>query len=69
MIRLILKEMLYYDTDNVLNVSHSNLVNKYTRTILRILQLSMGLNLCQKSRHVNNGQFKSKHVILKMTPV
>ena len=31
--------------------------------------ISMELNQCQKSRHVNNGQFKSKHVILKITPV
>ena len=29
----------------------------------------MELNLCQKSRHVNNGQFKSKNAILKITPV
>ena len=29
----------------------------------------MELNLCQKNRHVNNGQFKSKHAILKITPV
>ena len=29
----------------------------------------MELNLCQKSRHVNNGQFKSKHAVFKITPV
>ena len=29
----------------------------------------MELNLCQKSRHVKNGQFKSKHAILKITLV
>ena len=27
----------------------------------------MELNLCQNSRHVNNGQFKSKDAILKIT--
>ena len=31
--------------------------------------IRMELNLCQKSRHVNNGQIKSKHAILKITPV
>ena len=29
----------------------------------------MELNLCKKSRHLNNGQFKSKRAILKITPV
>ena len=36
-----------------------------TKAMIRLMEL----NLCQKSRHVNNGQFKSKHAILKITPV
>ena len=48
---------------------HQNSTIRWWNYIKAYILETMELNLCQKSRHVNNGQFKSKRAILKITPV
>ena len=59
--------LLYADDIALFGTSDKDL--QHTLFVFEDYCKPMELNLCQKSRHVNNGHFKSKHAILKTTPL